>query len=259
MRCAALLLLLSGVVGVLAGCGGTQATPAQLRLEREDLIAISRALRRVEPSVTHELVAAKSAWPLIANGLPGGPLHAVRAHVKTAAQSATGIAMLALFGEAQAASLTGPTALLAGLFRTYRGLTTRGWQLTGSAIDEIEAARAPATESPGGGAAGANGAGTAAAANGAGTAPGTTTASRTAALAAARFARDNVALYIESIYDGHFDLAQIGKKLSAGYAKLGGAAAFGNTLTPAEVSSLADAYSEASARLHPHVGVRLGS
>ena len=41
--------------------------------------------------------------------------------------------------------------------------------------------------------------------------------------ASARFARENVALYIESVYDGHFDLAQIGKKLPAAYRTLGGA------------------------------------
>ena len=36
---------------------------------------------------------------------------------------------------------------------------------------------------------------------------------RTRLAAAARFARANVALYIESVYDAHFTLAQIGKRL----------------------------------------------
>ena len=76
--------------------------------------------------------------------------------------------------------------------------------------------------------------------------------------AAARFARANAPLYIESVYDAHFTLAQIGKKLLAGYDKLGGPRAFGAALTKAEVDGLAGAYSEASDRLHPHVGVRLG-
>ena len=75
----------------------------------------------------------------------------------------------------------------------------------------------------------------------------------------ARFARENVALYIESVYDGHFALAQIGKQLLDGYRTLGGQAPFGGTLTQAEVDALASAYSEAADRLHPHVGVRLGS
>ena len=76
---------------------------------------------------------------------------------------------------------------------------------------------------------------------------------------AASFARSNSPLYIESVYDGHFGLSQIGKKLSAGYSKLGGPAAFGRALTQAEVQALAAAYSEPAARLHPHPGVKLGS
>lgn len=75
----------------------------------------------------------------------------------------------------------------------------------------------------------------------------------------ASFARANSPLYIESVYDGHFSVAQIGKKLIEGYAKLGGPAAFGRTLTQAEVDRLASAYSEEAARLHPHPGVKLGS
>ncbi len=77
--------------------------------------------------------------------------------------------------------------------------------------------------------------------------------------ARASFARANSPLYIESVYDGHFSVSQIGKKLLEGYAKLGGPAAFGSTLTQAEVNRLAAAYSEEAARLHPHPGVKLGS
>jgi hypothetical protein len=76
---------------------------------------------------------------------------------------------------------------------------------------------------------------------------------------AASFDRANVALYIESVYDAHFGLAQIGKKLLAGYEKLGGPAIFGSALPRAEVERLARDYSEASCRLHPHTGVKLGS
>jgi hypothetical protein len=76
---------------------------------------------------------------------------------------------------------------------------------------------------------------------------------------AARFARASSPLYIESVYDGHFGLSQIGKKLTDGYSKLGGPTAFGHALTQAEVEALAAAYSEPAARLHPHPGVKLGS
>ena len=77
--------------------------------------------------------------------------------------------------------------------------------------------------------------------------------------AGARFARENIDLYIESVYDGHFTLAQVGKQLQDGYRKLGGAPAFGARLTPADVEALSGAYSEAAVRLYPHVTARLGS
>jgi len=68
-----------------------------------------------------------------------------------------------------------------------------------------------------------------------------------------------VALYIDGVYDGHFTLAQLGKQVAAGYETLGGAPAFGTALTETEVDRLAQSFSEANDRLHPHVGVRLGS
>lgn len=84
--------------------------------------------------------------------------------------------------EAQSPSLTGPGSPLAGMFRTYTNLVTRGWTLIAAAIDQIQ--------------------------------HGTP--------ASAQFARANVALYIDSVYDGQFDLAQIDKRLHEGYRELGG-------------------------------------
>jgi hypothetical protein len=219
---AALLLLLGGALaGGLSGCGGAHRSPAELRLEREDLVAVSRALRRVERPVAVELAAAKRAWPFVVNGLPASAqaLASARTPIAEAAASAAKVPTPPLLGEAQAVSLTGPGSPLAGLFRIYTGLATRGWTQIGAAIDQIEHG------SP----------------------------------ASARFARENVALYIESVYDGHFDLAQVNKHLTDGYRTLGGQSAFGSSLTEAEVDALGDAYSETTARLHPHVGVRLGS
>jgi hypothetical protein len=217
------LLLLAGLlVAVLAGCGGTskQSTPAAQRLEREDLVAVSRSLKSEEQPVAQEVAATKALWPLIANGLPADTTAISRASgAADATQAAAQLKLPELFSEAQASTLTGPAAQLAGLFRSYVLLSSRGWKLLDANIEQIESGSQPG----------------------------------------ARFARANAALYIESIYDGHFTLAQIGKKLSEGYGKLGGPTAFGTTLSQAEVDALARSYSEASDRLHPHVGVRLGS
>jgi hypothetical protein len=204
----------------LAGCGATHVatSPLALGLQRQDLTAVSRALSESQDPAAREVAATRTAWPLVANGLPADTRPLVRP-TATAAESAARVRLPALFEEAPAASLAGPASGLAGLFRTYEGLATRGWQQIDAAIAQIEHG------SP----------------------------------AAARFARENSPLYIDSVYDAHFALAQIGKQLSRAYTMLGGAPAFGRTLTQAEVNALAEAYSEAADRLHPHAGVRLGS
>jgi hypothetical protein len=216
-----LLLLLGGLAAGGAGCGGGSepASSAELRLQRSDLVAFSRALKEIQVPVASEVAATKRAWPLMANGLAGNAVALAPAPIAAAAQSAASITLPVLLQETQVAVLTGPAAPLAGLVRSYILLATRGWRLIGAAIDQIEHGSA----------------------------------------ASARFARENVALYIESVYDGHFTLAQIGRQLLAGYRMLGGAPAFAGALSQAEVDALASTYSEANDRLHPHVGARLGS
>jgi len=166
------------------------------------------------------VAATKAAWPLIANGLTDdvGGVSRSPATARAVASSAR-LPIPKLFSEANARSLTGPASQIAGLYRSYALLSTRGWRLLYASLRKIESG----------------------------------------APAAARFARANATLYIESIYDAHFTLAQIGKKLMAGYEKLGGAAGFGAALTQAQIDALARTYSEASDRLHPHVAARLGS
>jgi len=198
--------------------GGASAAPGVARLEREDLVIVSRALLSARAQAGTEVAATKAAWPLVANGLPANS-PASRAAIHSAGEAAARLQLPPLFQERTAASITGPGSPIAGLFRSFVTLSTRGWQMIGGAIDQIEHG------SP----------------------------------ASARFARANVDLYIESVYDGHFTLAQIGKQLVAGYRTLGGPSAFGGSLTQAEVNQLARIYSEPSDRLHPHPGVRLGS
>lgn len=211
-------MLLAGLAA--GGCGATTNVSTQpgVELQRQDLAAVTRALSGTQSSVDRAVAAGKRAWPLVVNGLSTGASARPGTPIAAAAASATRIRVPPLLEEARAASLTGPAAELAGLFRDYVGLTGRGWKMIAASIDQIE--------------------------------HGTPVS--------ARFARDNVALYIESVYDGNFTLAQIGTHLRAGYRRLGGPAAFAN-LSQQQVDALASAYSEAADRLHPHVGVRLGS
>jgi hypothetical protein len=227
LRLAALLLTSGGVAagaaGLLAGCGGSSSasTPAAERLQREDLVAVVHGLHRAEASVAREMTAARVAWPLVANGLPAMATTppATRAALSAARGAAHAIVLPPLMGEMQARSLTGPAAGVTGLYRTFHGLTERGWTLVAAAGVQVDSGPA----------------------------------------AAARFARENVSLYIDSVYDGHFDATLIGKSLLAGYKKLSVGKGFGATLTQAEVDALAGAYSPATERLHPHPGVKLGS
>jgi hypothetical protein len=219
-RRAAPLLLSGGVAFATAGCGASHsATPAAMRVERTDLITVCHTLSAVEPAVASEVAATKAAWPSLINGLPPTPTVASRALITTAAARATALRIPVLFEERQSASLTGRSATVAGLFRTYSRLAMHSWMMVNAAIAQVE--HGPPV--------------------------------------AARFASANVALYIESIYDAHFTLAQIGKQLLTGYKNLGGATAFGGSLTQAQVNKLAGAFSEPSDRLYPHAAVRLGS
>jgi hypothetical protein len=212
--------LIAGAALAIAGCGSAlHATAPESRLEREDLVVVARALSAQEPAVQSEVQATKTAWPLIINGLPADIRKLPRTPVRIATERASALQLPSLFEEHHAASLTGPATALAGTFRSYYLLTGRGWRLISAAVDSSEHG----------------------------------------SRAAASFARANVALYIESVYDAHFALEQIGKQMPIDYQRLGGAGAFGSSLTPSEVSALAQSYSEANDLLKPRARVRLGS
>lgn len=67
----------------------------------------------------------------------------------------------------------------------------------------------------------------------------------------ARFQHESSGLYIESIYQGAFDLSIIGESVEGNYRKLGGTPLFGTELTAARVASIAATYSP-RAKLKPH-------
>jgi hypothetical protein len=212
--------VLAAAALAVSGCGKAAPTsPAELALEREDLVAVSRALENLESQTETEVVAAKAAWPAIVDGLPNRSSGLYSDQIRQAIETAGRLSLPSVFSEKQAAALTGAASGITGLYRAFSGLTSRGWQMLGASIYQIE--------------------------------HGTHVA--------ARFARENVALYIDSIYDAHFGLGQIGKQLQGAYMKLGGEGVFGAALTQVEVDGLVATYSEARDRLDPHVGVKFGS
>ncbi len=124
---------------------------------------------------------------------------------------------------ADTATITGPASGIASLYEDYDRLAERGWRLTETTVAAIAAGKP----------------------------------------AVVRFVRANSPLYIDSIYDAHFYLSTIGKRVLAGYERLAkrgehedgtGARAFAARLTPAQVASLTRSYSKPGALLEPHPG-----
>ncbi|HSZ70491.1 MAG TPA: hypothetical protein VK756_09015 [Solirubrobacteraceae bacterium] len=242
------------VAAVLAGCGSRAPRPAGLRLERTDLALLAHALQRLESPIGREASGARVAWPQLYRGLPGsapgktsaaGTARTTGAASATGGAGATGEPLVAAIATADAragaialptlftveGALTGPAAAIGGLLKNYALLTQRGWRFLAAA----SGARAR-------GAGGASGSGDASGSAGGG----------------AAFLRANSGLYVYCIYDGHFELSVLGKKLQSAYAKLGGAAAFGAALPPSAVEALARAYSPARVRLEPHPAPGVG-
>jgi hypothetical protein len=141
------------------------------------------------------------------------------AHVRSslAAQTSTANAVAAAMPTPQFVEirheLLGPAARIAALFHEFELLVQRGW----AHVDQLDASL------------------------------------RNGLTQDARFERVNSGLYIDSIYDGNFDLSLIGERVLHSYERLGAAKTFRSSLTPAEVRSIAAAYSPSADRLRPHL------
>jgi hypothetical protein len=244
--------LASVAVAGAAGCGGAHPRPAALRVERADLVQLAHTLQQLQNPTASEVAAARAAWPSLAGGLPDRAAPALRVEAATAARRA---AALMLPAEVTTeGSVTGPAAELAGMLKTYVRLAQRGWQYLATALAaESAAATSHSATHPRRSARGAaGGAIPAPDASGRGAGAGAKAGSGGVSTATARFLRANAPLYIYCVYDGHYHLSLIGKALLSAYLKLGGAAAFGASLTQSRVEALALAYSIPATRLEPH-------
>jgi hypothetical protein len=217
-------------------------------VERADLVQLAHTLQRLQTPTAAEVAAARAAWPSLAGGLPDSVAPALRVEVAAADRHA---AALTLPAEVTTeGSVTGPAAELAGMLKSYVRLAQRGWRYLATAIAAETATVAthsathPRHSTPGatGSAAPAPG--------GRGNASGAGDDEENAATA--RFLHANAPLYIYCVYDGHYHLSLIGKTLQSAYLKLGGAPAFGASLTQSRVEALARAYSMPATRLEPH-------
>jgi hypothetical protein len=126
--------ILAALVAVfaLAGCGARAPRPAELRLERTDLVLIGRTLQRLEGQVHAEVGAARTVWPTLARGLPTATTAATRRAI-AAADTHAGALVLPSFVTVEA-GLTGPAAGIGGLLKHYALLTQRGWRFIVAAV-----------------------------------------------------------------------------------------------------------------------------
>jgi hypothetical protein len=221
---AALALALAfGTAGVLAGCGSGESS-----ISRREY-----ALERAQfEQVADELGEVQGAVHReVATSRAVWPLiynglpNRMSARLQGGVKAASEVAgsLPAPRFMAKRATLTGPASAIAGLYEDYDRLAERGWRLTETGIAGI-------VSGP---------------------------------VSVERFVRANSALYIDAIYDGHFDLSLIGKKLLEGYEKIkslsgqkkfAGIGGFGASLTQGQVNALAAAYSIPAVRLEPHPG-----
>lgn len=178
---------------------------------------VVHALERVRGPVSAELAAAREAWPSISGGLPAVIAPSLSGRLARAGAAASRILAPAFMTQLEAPALrprvylTGPAAGAAGLFQSFSNLTGQGWTLTDAAIKGLAGA----------------------------------------STANAASLRANARLYVSCIYDGHFDLAQIGKNVMRSYESLGGPNGFGGSLPEDEMTALASFYSD-QLRLEPH-------
>jgi hypothetical protein len=209
--------------GALAGCGSGES-----RISRREY-----ALERAEfEQVADELQEVRGAvHHEVATSRAVWPLlynglpRRIGARLQSGVKAASDVAgaLPAPRFMARQATLTGPASGIAGLYEDYDRLVERGWRLTETGVSGI-------VSGP---------------------------------VSVARFVRANSSLYIDAIYDGHFDLSLIAKKLLDGYRKVeklstqkkfAGIGGFGARLTRREMEALAAAYSIPAVRLQPHPG-----
>ena len=123
----------------LCGCGKKRtATPAETRLEREDLVAVARALKSVERPVEQETASTTAAWPFVLDGVPSRPSSTARRQIGSAVKNAAALPLPALLSEQGAASLTGPASPLAGRYRDFQELASASWKQLGAALGVVE-------------------------------------------------------------------------------------------------------------------------
>jgi hypothetical protein len=124
-------LLALGLALTATGCSHRHPRPAALRLERTDLVLLSRALERLERPIRGELTAARAVWPTLNRGLPPNP---VPPPTQQGIATARARAVTPPPFVTEPNILTGPATATGALLHDYTALAQRGWQQTQAAV-----------------------------------------------------------------------------------------------------------------------------
>ncbi|MDE3069633.1 MAG: hypothetical protein KGJ43_02775 [Acidobacteriota bacterium] len=209
--------------GVVSACSAShRPSAAALRTRGADLAQAAHALLALEGPVAREVAASRAAWPLIAYGLVHRRLRKSARQQEVGALSPAGRRAIALAAQrarelphtlmANAETLTGPAAAMAGYYEYFSGLASNGWA-------QIDAAAGVLASGP---------------------------------AAARAFERANVNTFVIAVWDAHFDLSLIPKTMRAAYKNLGGSHGTSRGLDGGEAAQIERAYSPGAVRLAPH-------
>jgi hypothetical protein len=118
--------------GTVARAGSGGLTPAELKLQRDELVVVGRGLQSIEGGVRAEAVAARAAWPLIAKGLPKRISAAMLSRLRLARTLAGHVEIPRGMGKND--QIPGPAGGIAALLRSFSGLSRQGWSMTEAAL-----------------------------------------------------------------------------------------------------------------------------
>lgn len=222
-RVAAAILALCAIAAALASCGSSESS-----ISRREYALERAQFERVADELSEVRAAVRrevTASRAVWPLIYNGLPKRMSTRLRDGVKAASEVAgaLPAPRFMSKQSNLTGPASGIAGVYEDYDRLAERGWRLTETGVQGI-------ISGP---------------------------------LSVARYVRANSPLYIDAVYDGHFDLSLIGKKLLDGYEKIeklstekkfAGIGGFGSRLTKREIAALAAAYSIPAVRLEPHPG-----
>lgn len=127
LRAAALLSIAFAIAFVLVGCGSKLHNPIEIKLERMDLVSVSKQLLHNDRAVEDELTSAHATWPYLYNGLPSRITRSVEARISDSTRKMAALPELPFLRRVH--DLTGPASDIGGAYEKFWSLGKAGWEM----------------------------------------------------------------------------------------------------------------------------------